>query len=238
MRTNKFMTVVLLSLFLTGFASAQQKAPQVIKTEPQLEDIFNVLEAMDTHLFRFDLKEFLNKVYTANVYIDEYNADQSPKRVHTIRLGSNINSLDEVPEEHRQGFRKIKNIPEGKNEWEAIKELSLYLRKSNDSTAICTINIPDGMRSGAPLKLKPIEKYNHYIYYPRPFKTQEITDTEHFKIPLVLYGSAWLDKKYDVIRFCGEREIDPEMKAEILQYLPSYFVIGIEFKAKETTANQ
>ena len=25
------------------------------------------------------------------------------------------------------------------------------------------------------------------------------------------------DKQHDIIRFCGEREIDPEMKAEILK---------------------
>ncbi|WP_336617712.1 DUF5041 domain-containing protein [Bacteroides acidifaciens] len=130
MRKNK-LTAILLCLSLAGIANAQEKSPQVIKSEPQLEDIYNVLEAMDTHIFRFDLKEFLNKTYSVNVYVDEYEKGKSPKQAHSIRLGNNIQSLNVVPEEHRQAFREIKHIPEGKNEWEEIKELAVYLRKSN-----------------------------------------------------------------------------------------------------------
>ena len=53
---------------VAGIANAQEKKPQVIQSEPQLEDIYNVLEAMDIHMFRFELKEFLNKVYTVTVW--------------------------------------------------------------------------------------------------------------------------------------------------------------------------
>ncbi|WP_373151839.1 DUF5041 domain-containing protein, partial [Bacteroides caccae] len=56
---------------------------------------------------------------------------------------------------------------------------------------------------------------------------------EFVELTLILYGSAWLDKQHDIIRFCGEREIDPEMKAEILKDIPHYFVIGIELKAEK-----
>lgn len=230
---NKLITT-LLCLLLTGIADAQEKAPQVIKTEPQLEDIYNVLTAMNIHIYRFDVKEFLDRVYTVNAYVDEYEKDKSPKRIHNIRLGKNIKSLDEIPEKHRQAFREIKHVPEGKNEWEEIKELAVYLRRTNDSTSVCTINIPEVIMAGASrLHLKPIEKYNSYVYYPRPFKFQPIIETNHFKIPLILYGSAWLDEKYDIIRFCGEREIDQEMNAEILEKLPHYYIIGLEFKSDE-----
>lgn len=225
------LTAILLCLSLAGIANAQEKSPQVIKSELQVEDIYNVLEAMDIHIFRFDLKEFLNKTYTVNIYIDEYEKGKSPKQAHRIGLGKNIQSLNVVPEEHRQAFREIKHIPEGKNEWEEIKELAVYFRKSNDSTSVCTVNVPGAMQGRAPLKLQPIEKYHSYNYHPRPFKFQTIKEEEHFKIPLVLYGSAWLDKKYNIIRFCGEREIDPEMKAEILKDIPHYYIIGIEFKS-------
>ena len=44
---------------VAGIANAQEKKPQVIQSEAQLEDIYNVLEAMDIHMFRFELKEFL-----------------------------------------------------------------------------------------------------------------------------------------------------------------------------------
>lgn len=225
------LTALLLCLSFTGIAKAQEKNPQVIKAEPQLEDVYNVLETMDIHIFRFDLKEFLNKTYTINMYVDEYEKGKSPKQAHNIGLGKNIQSLNVVPEEQRQAFREMKQIPEGKNEWEEIKELAVYFRKSDDSTSVCTINVPESLQGSVPLKLQPIEKYHSYIYHPRPFKFQIIKEEDHFKIPLVLYGSAWLDKECDIMRFCGEREIDPEMKAEILKDIPHYYIIGIEFNS-------
>ena len=36
--------------------------------------------------------------------MDEYENGKSPKQVHNIRLGKNIQSLNAVPEEHRQDF--------------------------------------------------------------------------------------------------------------------------------------
>lgn len=90
---SKLIIILLCLCVVAGIANAQEKKPQVIQSEPQLEDIYNVLEAMDIHMFRFELKEFLNKVYTVTVYMDEYENGKSPKQVHNIRLGKNIQSL-------------------------------------------------------------------------------------------------------------------------------------------------
>lgn len=188
---------------------------------------------MDIYLFRFDLKDFLNQTYTVNAYIDEYQKGQEPKRIRTLKLGKNIASLNDVPEEHRKAFREIKQVPEGKNEWDNIKEMSVYIRKSNDSTAVFTLNIPDVLRTNQSLKLRPIEKYNSYVYYPRPFQFKPVKTEEKLTIPCILYASAWLDTQYNFIRFCGEKEIDPEMKANILLYVPHYYVLGLEFQKEE-----
>ena len=75
---------------VAGIANAQEKKPQVIQSEPQLEDIYNVLEAMDIHMFRFELKEFLNKVYTVTVYMDEYENGKS--RSEERRVGKECRS--------------------------------------------------------------------------------------------------------------------------------------------------
>ena len=85
---SKLIIILLCLCVVAGIANAQEKKPQVIQSEPQLEDIYNVLEAMDIHMFRFELKEFLNKVYTVTVYMDEYENGKSPKQVHNIRLGN------------------------------------------------------------------------------------------------------------------------------------------------------
>lgn len=45
-----------------------------------------------------------------------------------------------------------------------------------------------------------------------------------------MYGSPWWDKDANIHRFCGEMEISPDMKSEILSHSPHYFIIGVEFK--------
>ena len=52
-------------------------------------------------------------------------------------------------------------------------------------------------------------------------------------IPLVLYGSGWYDEQFDLTRFCGESEIDPGMKSDILQYIPHYYIIGADLIRKD-----
>ena len=43
----------------------------------------------------------------------------------------------------------------------------------------------------------------------------------------VALASFWFDEKYSVIRFCGAKEIDPDMSTEILKDTPHYYVIGV-----------
>lgn len=76
---SKLIIILLCLCVVAGIADAQEKS-QVIQSEPQLEDIYNVLEAMDIHMFRFELKEFLNKVYTVTAYMDEYENGKSPNK--------------------------------------------------------------------------------------------------------------------------------------------------------------
>lgn len=78
---------------VAGIADAQEKKSQVIQSEPQLEDIYNVLEAMDIHMFRFELKEFLNKVYTVTANI------LSEKGYKVFELDKGFNSWQEAGKE-------------------------------------------------------------------------------------------------------------------------------------------
>lgn len=203
-------------------------APTVIKVEPQLDDIYEVLKALNINMYRFDLSKYLNEVYDVKLYVDEYEDGKRIKEVGSSRLGKNIKSLKEFPEEMRDDFRKIKNVPEGKDEWDNIKEMSVYITKPNDSTAMFTINIPGVLKTNKRVQLRPVGEEMVYLYDPRPFKFNPASETESINIPLIMYGSYWFDARYNVIRMCGEREIDPEMKAEILGKVPHYYVVGLE----------
>ena len=209
-----------------------QKTSKVVTVEPQLSDICNILDLMDINLFRFDLNSFLNHKYTMSIYIDEYVNNKKIKRHSHIKLGSNIMSLNDMPAYKRDDFRKAMLVPEGENEWDNIKELSVYIRSTNDSSAIITIDIPNNMRVNKYVKLHAVGEYKRNFYNIRPFSFQEIKDDEkdNIEIPFILYGSGWLDTKYNIIRFCGEREIDPELNAEILKNIPYHYILGLQLQ--------
>lgn len=231
--TDMKNTILTVTISLLSYCTLQaQESPKITQIDPQISDLFNVLEAMDVYLYRFNLKEFLNNKYNISVYIDEYEPKNSPKRIFNHNMGNNIRSLSEVPEEYREEWRKYKQIPEGKDEWEEIKEMSIYLRKQNDSTAAFTIKVPDSrtVNKKIPLHQLETENFNAYFYSPRPFDFVATKIEESIEIPLVLYASAWIDEKYKVIRFCGEKKIDPEMNAEILKHVPHYYIIGLNIQ--------
>ena len=107
------------------FAAAQAQTTHTVKlVDTQLQDVLNVLEDMDIYIHRFDVSQFLDATYHVEIYVEEYKNNQKTGKVHHFDLGKNIRSLDEIPEEHRKGFRKEYQIPAGKKEWNNIKEIS------------------------------------------------------------------------------------------------------------------
>lgn len=127
------------------FAAAQAQTTHTVKlVDTQLQDVLNVLEDMDIYIHRFDVSQFPDATYHVEIYVEEYKNNQKTGKVHHFDLGKNIRSLDEIPEEHRKGFRKEYQIPAGKKEWNNIKEISIYIRKEErtDTTAAIRISVP------------------------------------------------------------------------------------------------
>ena len=52
-------------------------------------------------------------------------------------------------------------------------------------------------------------------------------------IPLILLGSGWFDERFNIFRFCGESEIEPDMSSEILKEVPHHYVLGVIFIKKQ-----
>lgn len=227
---KNILTALTLSL-ITILPLRAQDSVKVVPQSPQLEDVLHVLEIMDVHLYNFDLTAFLDDTYEVRLYIDEYEAGKERKRLRTQSFGKNICTLKDYPEQDWTTLRDIYNLPEGTMEWTYLSTLRSSIHQLNDSTARFTISNPGRSRYSSNLKLKPIAEYNRYAYNVRPFKLKPaVKGAETVSVPLLLYGSSWLDTRYNVIRFCGEKEIDPEMQATILQHLPHYYVIGIVLK--------
>ena len=98
----------------------------------------------------------------------------------------------------------------------------------NDSTTLMSVNVDKMASFSFSLNLKsinnPVSGQNMYFYKTRPFIVGECR-TDEF-IPLVFYGSSWFDSKYNVIRFCGESELNPDMSDQIIKDVPHSFVLG------------
>ena len=83
------------------------------------------------------------------------------------------------------------------------------------------------------LKLYPVEgetRYVSYMYSSRPFRLDAAANADTVEIPLVFFGSGWYDKRFNVTRFCGESEIDPQLQAEIVKDVPHAYVVGMRLE--------
>ena len=92
------------------------------------------------------------------------------------------------------------------------------------------------MRMTKRLKLYPVEgetRYVSYMYSSRPFRLDAVANADTVEIPLVFFGSWWYDKRFNVTRFCGESEIDPQLQAEIVKDVPHAYVVGMRLEKKE-----
>lgn len=220
----------LLLIYCSSISGQAQDSSQIVRLEPQVDNLYEVLEDMGIYIYRFDLSTFLNNLYTVYFYVDEYDKEKKTQRIATTKLDKNIRSLNELPEEVRDKVRKLKNISNDQYEWDNIKEIAFYISKKNDSIATFKVRIPGVSAVKKRVNLRPVGESKEYLYAPRPFKTTAIPSGDHMTIPLIMYGSYWLDTKHNIIRMCGEKEIDPQMKAEILQNMPHYFVVGVELE--------
>jgi hypothetical protein len=111
-----------------------------------------------------------------------------------------------------------------------------FYPSGNDSTRMMQISVPGFMSiSRISFKLKGLAKKDSdemlFFYHTRPFKMKTFREDEF--IPLVLLGSSWYDKRFDIFRFCGEREIEPDMSSEILKDIPHHYIIGVKFVRKQ-----
>lgn len=176
---------------------------------------------MRVKMFHFDLMPFLVDTYEVQVYVEEHEKGKTSKRIELFRMGKNKELL-------KDSWR-YKDLPEDTEVWNKITDLSLFLTSRNDSTTLLTIKVPNAMTANVALKLHPLGKEKVYFYEARPYILRNNPNADSLNIPLVLYGSGWVDEKYGFMRFCGEREIDGNDKTGmILSNVPHYYVVGVE----------
>lgn len=232
----KKLITLLCAVALVGDLRAQDSLRVTTQTI-QLEDVIDVLDMNDIHVHRFDLQSLLKTHYDITFYVDEYRHAEKQGRVHSFLFGPNIGSVTEYPEEQWEAVRQEYHLAPNENEYDRIKSVTLTLQVKDDSLATISVGSPLlGRMSKSSLKLYPVEGYTqaiNYMYDSRPFRLESVTDGDTVEIPLVFFGSGWYDKRFNVTRFCGESEIDPQLQAEIVKDVPHAYVVGMRLEKKK-----
>ena len=228
----KKIFIVICVLFLSNAAFSQQ----IKSKNAELEDLMGLLKASGYELFNFDITDMLKEQYIIQIVSKEYDKEGEITSKN-LTTAQNKVLLTEFPESSWQRIIDDGRVidPETKAIAHAEKIVFGFHPSKNDSTVLLQLNIPNITMTGTSLKMRSIsfkdsdEKW--YKYHIRPFKIE--TFKEDTFIPLVLFGSMWHDERFDIFRFCGEKEIAPDMSSDILKDVPHYYVFGVIFKKKQ-----
>ena len=145
--------------------------------------------------------------------------------------------IAEFPEESQKRIlKKGSAVDPEKGIYSQATKLAIGFFPSNvDSVQNVRISLVGMGEMGTPLKLKglklPNENKLFYSYESRPFVVDTFEEGKF--IPLVFFGSYWIDEKYGFLRFCGANEIGADMGQEYIESTPHYFVIGVEINKKK-----
>ena len=194
----------LLSTLLFVLVALAGQAQEIRANEPTLDDYLQLLKAKGYIAYSFDMKDFKGKQYEP--VIMEYTKGEEAKDV----LGFSF------------------SFPLGE------RLVIGFAPSSNDSTYVYSYQSVGGGGFNATLKLQPVfapemPTKQAYRYESRPFELVAPVETDNV-IPLVLFGSYWYEQETGVSRFCGDKQIKPDLSSDIIKDIPHFYVLGIRIK--------
>lgn len=218
--------------FIALSASAQSIKPK----EEKIEDYLPLLKASGYQAYPFDISEFLNDTYYLTFKVKEYDQGNEIKTRSIITTPNRMMISDFSPSDQEMIIKMGMASDPEKGIFKQMDKVTIsFLPVKSDSLQTLLLSLQELGEGTMRLNLKGIKSSNQeellYRYSSRPFIVDKFEEGKF--IPLVLYGSFWFDEKANVIRFCGEKEIDPTMSSDILKYLPHYYVIGVEINKKK-----
>ena len=222
--------LILLCAILWGIGAEAQRLRSADTTT---DDLKQLLAEAGYQTHAFDLTDFLSKTYHVQLQIREYIAGEQVKTL-TWDFENRMMVTDFSKEEQQE----IKRLGIAYNFKKGIlaqaDRLVLQLIPTKcDSLRTLSMNLPNMGTSHARLQLRPISdgKSSYYNYAMRPFQLKEFREGEF--TPLLFYGSYWFDARANRFRFCGEKQIAPDLSSEIVERVPHFFVIGVQMTPME-----
>lgn len=239
---KKLFNYVLIVLAFCTMATAKGSAQEIKPAKPTPQDYIELLNSTGYEAFTFDISDFLDKKYMISFKIREYGPDLINDDFGNLKWFGGTRNITYLKDFNEEAQARVK--PEDMYDQErgiiqvAKKILIGSTPAVNDSIIPIVMQIENQRTLYQRLEMKPLYTKNDsingkkfYSYYPRPFILKDIKMGEF--IPLVLFGSVWWDEEFNVHRFCGDNEIDPDLSTEILKHIPHYYIIGVVIKPAE-----
>lgn len=235
------MSKYLFSLFVSVFSILTLNGQSVKLIEPNFQDYISLLNTSGYEVFSFDISELRDTTYIIEMVVKEYVSDKdepiSSRNINPWNNMKNRNMIQDfmwrelTPEE--MDDIKRSSVDFDKGIYSYSEKISVgFIPVKNDSIETVQIDVENigSVRFNLNLRsiLNEVNNTQVFTYGVKPFKTSSFKPNTF--IPLALYGSYWYDDQYKIVRFCGENEIDPDMKAEILKDMPHYYIIGVIFR--------
>jgi hypothetical protein len=212
------IVLVLAIIAFTFTAKAQQDEVEYSNPNITTSDIKAVLETLEMGVYKFGVSLPENTKYYITLYIDEYNTKGKIKSDMIWRTGS--------------PYRKVNNGDISYKAFDGVRIIS----KSNKSDFVLNMGMGDFGIKNYKIKIDSLYTNPHAIM---PFHINEMVLKEG-NTPLILIGSFWESKlpvgkklpedATPLLRFCFEKELNPDMSNEAFKNMPHYFIIGIEVK--------
>lgn len=232
--------IKLLVIATLAFVGLTMQAQEVKQIEASVDDYIALLNQSGYQAYSFDISQLMDTTYYVQFEVREYVAG-NPEPVMVQPYGRGLKNRTmvkdfmwrELSEEELADIRDASVDYENGVYSRAEKITVGFLPCKNDSTEVGKLFVENQGASGFSLSLKQIDHkgaYNEdviYSYNTLPFKTSAFEEGKF--IPLAAYASFWFDERFNIIRFCGATELDPDMTTEILKDTPHYFVIGVIF---------
>lgn len=220
------------TLILAAWSALSAQALKPVK--PNFDAYVSLLQGIGYDVQSYDLSALSDSTYSVQLIIREY---ENGKMIHDgherfLYALRNRMMLNRFSEEDQKTVKPEDMADAARGIFALGTRLNLGITPLNDSTLRVSMEIPEIGASYQQLSLRPQKHPKtgtvQHNYNNRPF-TAPVFQSGTF-IPLMFVGAAWYDPQIEMFRFCGDKEIAPDLSSEIVSHVPHFYVIGVETK--------
>jgi hypothetical protein len=174
-------------------------------------DFLHALDLLGLHIFKFNINKF-DTTYRLIITVDEYTMGKITK----------TDTLYDAPNTYAYFVRGEKeSYQDYTNQIKIITKEGLQKNNKNEFT----VSIRTYRGKTQESFIYPITEKDQFYTWRKFVDTEWKPDT---KIPLLVFASSWLDKKYNFQRFCGVVNLseNEEETTNLLSSSPKYYLFS------------